>query len=83
MWFYIGFVPGWNVNHAVLASFWTVFIVAGTLVFEEGGLRGPHEFGKKYDVYSRYVNPFIPSIWSLKKFVGLQVEDISELHKSK
>lgn len=60
----------------VLASFWTVFIVIGTVYFEEGGLRGPHEFGARYDKYCKFVNAFYPSIWSIREFLGLPVEPI-------
>lgn len=83
MWFYWGFVPGWNTNHLVLASFWTVFIVIGTLFFEEGGLRGPHEFGAKYLEYANVVNPFIPSLWSIKKFLGFEVAPIGKSRRAK
>jgi protein-S-isoprenylcysteine O-methyltransferase Ste14 len=71
LWFYWFAVPNWTVNHIVLGLIWTVFIIVGTLVFEEGGLRGPDEFGQKYAAYANKVNPFFPSIWSLKRFVGL------------
>ena len=49
-----------------------VFIVVGTLVFEEGGLRGPDEFGKNYSEYSSRVYAFYPSIYSIKTLLGLE-----------
>ncbi len=50
---------------------WSVFIVVGTLIFEEGGLRGSDEFGAKYQNYASRVNAFVPSLWSLKLLFGI------------
>ena len=44
--YWIG-IPSYNANHLLLATEWTVFLVVGTLVFEEGGLR-EHEFQDQY-----------------------------------
>jgi len=67
LWAYWIMIPNYTTNHIVLASFWTVFILLGTLVFEEGGLRGDEEFGPKYLDYASKVNPFWPSLWSIKR----------------
>jgi len=48
-------LPAYTANHLLLATLWTVFIVIGTLVFEEGGLKGDDEFGVKYHAYSQDV----------------------------
>lgn len=67
---YWGALPNWTRNHVALALLWTVFIVIGTLVFEEGGLRGSDEFGAKYQKYASRVNAFVPSLWSIKLLFG-------------
>jgi protein-S-isoprenylcysteine O-methyltransferase Ste14 len=54
-------LPAYTPNHLLLAGFWTVFILVGTLVFEEGGLRGPDEFGKEYAAYAKDVNALVPN----------------------
>jgi hypothetical protein len=48
-------LPAYTANHLLLAALWTVFIVVGTLFFEEGGLKGTDEFGAKYHAYSQDV----------------------------
>eukprot|EP01113_Clastostelium_recurvatum_P018682 TRINITY_DN219_c0_g1_i1.p1 TRINITY_DN219_c0_g1~~TRINITY_DN219_c0_g1_i1.p1 ORF type:complete len:275 (+),score=34.97 TRINITY_DN219_c0_g1_i1:114-938(+) len=53
-------LPAYTRNHIWLASLWTVFIVVGTLVFEEGGLKGVDEFGKKYAAYRNATGAFCP-----------------------
>ncbi len=78
LWFYWAVLPSHSANHWLLASLWTLFIVVGTLLFEEGGLRGADEFGDKYRTYARHVNAFYPSLWSLKKLVGLKVPSIDD-----
>ena len=70
--FWIG-IPSYNANHILLASLWTIFILVGTLIFEEGGLVD-HEFKKVYTRYSNKVNAFVPSIWSIKHCLGLLKE---------
>jgi len=64
--------PSYTTNHIVLASLWTVFIVVGTLAFEEGGLRGPDEFGDRYKEYASRVYAFVPSLYSIKSLFGAQ-----------
>jgi len=73
LWFYWLAIPSYTVNHLFLASLWTVFIVVGTLAFEEGGLRN-EEFPTVYDKYASRVNAFYPSIWSVKRALGLLSE---------
>jgi len=53
-------LPAFTINHIFLSSMWSVFIVVGTLVFEEGGLRGNDEFGKSYAKYAKEVAAFYP-----------------------
>ena len=55
------------------ASLWSIFIVIGTLVFEEGGLRGTDEFGAKYAAYAKEVAPLWPSWYSIQSFLGCPV----------
>jgi len=55
-----------NVNRLLLSSLWTLFIVIGTLYFEEGGLRSRGEFGKSYEKYAAHVWAFAISPWSLR-----------------
>jgi len=63
-------LPAYTPNHIFLASLWTVFIVVGTLVFEEGGLKGTDEFGQKYEQYRREVPAFCPRPASILKIFG-------------
>jgi len=62
--------PARTLNHWFLAALWTLFIVIGTLVFEEGGLRGEDEFGKKYVAYKNEVNAFFPKPSSFFALTG-------------
>jgi protein-S-isoprenylcysteine O-methyltransferase Ste14 len=64
-------LPAYTENHIFLASLWTIFILVGTLVFEEGGLKGEDEFGKKYLQYKNEVWAFVPNVNYLKSVVGL------------
>jgi len=64
-------LPAYTVNHIFLALLWTVFIVVGTLVFEEGGLKDDSEFGKKYAAYRKEVPAFYPRLEGLKELLGL------------
>jgi protein-S-isoprenylcysteine O-methyltransferase Ste14 len=73
LWAYWVGIPSYNANHILLASLWTVFIVVGTLIFEEGGLVD-HEFKQLYTRYSNKVNAFVPSVWSIKHCLGLLEE---------
>jgi len=59
LWIYWA-LPAYTPSHLLLASFWTVFIVVGTVFFEEGGLYGPDEFGVAYGAYAKDVNAFFP-----------------------
>ena len=60
-------LPAYTPNHILLASLWTVFIVVGTLVFEEGGLRGESEFGRNYLEYAKEVPAFYPTPSGVQK----------------
>jgi len=64
-------LPAYTPNHIFLASLWTIFIVVGTLVFEEGGLKGEDEFGRKYNQYRNEVNAFYPKISSIRKWLNI------------
>jgi len=59
LWMYWA-LPAYTPSHLLLAGFWTVFILVGTLVFEEGGLRGPDEFGTAYTSYAKEVGSLYP-----------------------
>jgi len=59
LWIYWA-IPAYTPSHLLIATFWTVFILVGTLVFEEGGLRGPDEFGTQYAGYANEVNALFP-----------------------
>lgn len=72
LWLYWIGIPSYNPNHILLATLWSIFIVTGTLLFEEGGLQV--EFAEVYGKYSDKVGAFIPSMWSLKYTLGMQVE---------
>jgi len=63
-------LPAYTPNHLFLASLWTVFIVVGTLIFEEGGLKTEDEFGKNYAQYRANVPAFYPTIAGLKAVFG-------------
>lgn len=64
-------LPAQTVNHIFLASLWTVYILFGTLVFEEGGLKGNSEFGKEYAAYRSQVPAFYPRLQGLKELFGI------------
>jgi len=64
-------LPAYTPNHVFLATLWSIFIVVGTLVFEEGGLKGEGEFGKKYAAYRKEVPAFYPRVDGLKELFGL------------
>jgi len=59
LWIYWA-LPAYTPSHLLIATFWTVFIVVGTLFFEEGGLYGEDEFGQAYGQYAKEVNAFFP-----------------------
>jgi len=71
LWAYWAF-PSHTTNHVFLASLWTVFIVVGTLVFEEGGLKSRDGFGKEYSSYRSEVPAFYPSINGVKELLGMK-----------
>jgi len=78
LWIYWSY-PSYTTNHLLLALQWTVFIVIGTLYFEEGGLRGDQgEFGKQYEAYSKKVCAFYPSTYSLKRLFGLIPDEFAK-----
>jgi len=62
-------LPAYTPNHLFLTALWTVFIVVGTK-FEEGGLSGDDEFGKKYAVYRTQVAAFCPYPSSVVKVLS-------------
>jgi len=64
-------LPAHTLNHVFLAALWTIFIVVGTLAFEEGGLKDDSEFGRQYNAYRKQVPAFYPSLTGLKEFLGI------------
>jgi protein-S-isoprenylcysteine O-methyltransferase Ste14 len=76
LWMYWS-LPNYNANHLLIAGLWTFFIVIGTLVFEEGGIRNePGEFGKHYREYAKRVAAFYPTPYSLRKLFGLETSKV-------
>lgn len=67
LWIYWS-LPSYTPNHLLLATLWTVFIVIGTLVFEEGGLRSSDEFGRNYEAYAKEVPALYPNLAYLASF---------------
>ncbi len=76
LWMYWA-LPAYTASHLFLAALWTVFILVGTLAFEEGGLRGADEFSEAYDAYSKQVPALYPSLASLRlTFGGARQKDV-------
>jgi len=63
-------LPAQTPNHIFLALLWTVYILFGTLLFEEGGLKGDSEFGKEYAAYRKEVPAFYPRLQGLSELFG-------------
>lgn len=74
-----GFFAGYTtVNTVTLSSFWLLFILVGTLVFEEGGISGEGgEFPKQYLEYRQKTGFLVPTLYSIKRTLGLKVEPYS------
>jgi len=70
LWLY-WFFPSYTPNHIYLATLWTIFILVGTLLNEEGGLVGQDEFGQRYLKYQKEVSAFYPNLACIKRFFGL------------
>ncbi|EEQ97579.1 conserved hypothetical protein [Perkinsus marinus ATCC 50983] len=67
-------LPAYTPSHLQLAALWTIYIIPATLLFEEGGLRGPAgEFGKAYEDYASKVNAFTPSKHAIASALGCPV----------
>lgn len=67
-----------TINQVVLASLWIVFIVTGTLVFEERGIKeGKDAFSLKYLEYHARTGFLIPTLYSVKRCLGLTVKPYS------
>jgi protein-S-isoprenylcysteine O-methyltransferase Ste14 len=66
-------LPSYTPNHILLASLWTIFIVIGTLQFEEKGiLNDKTEFGREYAEYRKEVWAFFPNFKSILTVLGLR-----------
>lgn len=78
LWMYWSVIAvGNTANIWLIGAMWTAFIVPGTLMFEEGGLKDEHgPFVEAYLEYRTRVNAFYPSIYSLKRTFGLQTSTI-------
>jgi protein-S-isoprenylcysteine O-methyltransferase Ste14 len=63
-------IPSYNANHLLLAVQWSIFIIVGTL-WEEGGLTKEFAEDKIYLKYRARVSSFVPTVWSVKKSLGL------------
>jgi len=57
-------------NHLFITVLWSIFIIIGTLIFEEGGLHGNDEFGAGYRDYRKKVNAFVPNPSSFARVFG-------------
>lgn len=67
-----------TVNQVVLALLWHVFIVAGTLAFEENGIsEGKDQFSIRYNEYHGRTGFLVPTLYSVKRCLGLKVEPYS------
>jgi len=75
----VGYVVGYTtVNTVILSSFWILFILVGTLVFEEGGISSEEgEFPKQYKEYKERTGFLFPTIYSIKRTLGFKVESYS------
>lgn len=71
-------------NTVVLSSFWLLFILVGTLVFEEGGISAEGgEFPKQYAEYRKRVGFLVPTLYSIRRTLGFKQEPYSwEVHGS-
>jgi protein-S-isoprenylcysteine O-methyltransferase Ste14 len=67
-------IPSYNANHLLLAVQWSIFIIVGTL-WEEGGLTKEFAEDKLYLKYRSRVSSFVPTVWSIKKSLGLLSKD--------
>jgi len=63
-------LPAQTTNHIFLALVWTIYILFGTLLFEEGGLKGDSEFGKEYAAYRKEVPAFYPRLQGVAELFG-------------
>jgi len=70
LWMYL-VLPSHTPSHLLLAGLWIVYIFVGTLVFEEGGLRGSDEFGGEYLKYRSQVPAFYPRPAAVAQYLGL------------
>ncbi len=71
-------LPAYTANHIFLASLWTVFILVGTLIFEEGGLKSDSEFGKYYAEYRKKVHAFVPNVNYFKQLFSSSAASSSD-----
>ncbi|KAF4662854.1 hypothetical protein FOL47_006030 [Perkinsus chesapeaki] len=70
LWLFWSF-PSYNVNHIIISSMWTLYVVPATLLLEENSLRGPNgEFGPAYDRYAEDVAAFLPGKCVFRAFFG-------------
>jgi len=67
-----------TINQVTLASLWIVFIITGTLVFEEGGItEGKDAFSVQYREYHARTGFLVPTLYSIKRCLWLKVEPYS------
>jgi len=73
LWIYI-LLPAHTPSHYLVATFWIIYIVIATLVFEEGGLKSSDEFGKEYSAYRAQVYAFVPRPVAIASLLGFKVK---------
>ena len=72
LWFYLA-LPSYTPNHILLAALWCVYIVIGTLIFEEKGIsEDKTEFGREYLQYRKNVHAFYPTLQSVLTVLGIR-----------
>jgi len=65
-------LPSYTMNHLFLGVMWTVFIVIGSLIFEEGGIADKStKFGRDYIDYRKHVCAFVPLPRSVLTVMGV------------
>lgn len=76
--------PSYTTNHIFFAGMWTVFIIVGTLVLEESGIRSDtSEFGCQYKVYAQKIGSLYPTPFAIKRLFGLATFDMdAEMKKA-
>jgi len=73
LWIY-ALLPAHTPSHYLVGTFWIIYIIVATLVFEEGGLKSSGEFGKDYLAYRAQVYAFVPRPAAIASLLGFKVK---------